>query len=496
MSKSRTLWPKMSAAFVAQNLTGHKILGLATAAVLYLICLSGTATVFYSDIERWETAGVPEAGAFNAKAVARAMTDVRQHIPSDNKETVIYAATPTPDYPRLVAGIGEDVRVYDAQGNYGGSGNHPATHGLTELHYQFHLPSTIGLIFVGITGIAMMALILGGLLAHPRLLKDAFLWRLNSTPRINRADLHNRIGVWASPFHIVIALTGALIGLSQVFLLVTALTFHKGDTVAAFAPVYPDIAAQNRGKTHDGQVTPDAIIRALATIKTSHPTVNPNYVMINDVGTDHETLSVNAEIPNRLVYGDEWEFDAKGNLAGQQHLSDGAAGQQVYASLYRLHFGNFGGLWVRWAYVLFGAGLCLICTTGMDIWLLKSAQKGRPYPRLHKVWTAFVWGAPVALTLATLTTLTATLPFVPVFWGLTVVLSLAGLLAASQVILSKIGRYLFAGSLLLLVAGHVVRSGANSFSQAALGLNMTMLVLAAITAGLTWWQGHKLSSSL
>ena len=56
MTKSRTLWPKVSAAFVAQNLTGHKILGLATAAILYLICLSGTATVFYIDLERWETA--------------------------------------------------------------------------------------------------------------------------------------------------------------------------------------------------------------------------------------------------------------------------------------------------------------------------------------------------------------------------------------------------------------------------------------------------------
>jgi len=374
--------------------------------------------------------------------------------------------------------MGEDVRVYDQTGNYAGNGSHPATHGLTELHYQFHLPTTIGLIFVGITGIAMMALILGGLLAHPRILKDAFLWRLNSTPRINRADLHNRIGVWASPFHIVIALTGALIGLSQVFLLVTALTFHKGDTIAAFAPIYPDVAA----KAHDGQVTPDAIVKALTTLKARHPEAAPNYVMINDVGSDHETLSINAEIPNRLVYGDEWEFDAKGNLAGQQHLSNGAAGQQVYASLYRLHFGNFGGIWVRWAYVLLGAGLCLVCTTGMDIWLLKSAQKGRPHPRLHKVWTAFVWGAPSALSIATLTTLTATIPFVPVFWGLTAGLSLAGLLASSQPSLSRTGRYVLTAALLALVMGHVIKYGAASASQTAVGVNLSLTGFSVICA--------------
>lgn len=493
MTKSRTLWPKVSAAFVAQNLTGHKILGLATAAILYLICLSGTATVFYIDLERWETANAAESPDFRPEAVAAALTDMRLRVPKDNKETALYITTPTQDYPRLVLQRGEaDVRVYDQQGRFSVPGEHPATHGMTELHAQLHLPETLGLIAVGITGIAMLALIIGGLLAHPRILKDAFLWRLNGTPRVNRGDLHNRIGVWASPFHIVIALTGALIGLSQVLVLITALTFYGGDTIKAFASIYPDIAA----KTAEGQVSGEALVKAITTLRQAHPDAHPNFISINYLNTNHESLTVYAEIEDRLVYGDTWEFDGKGNLVGQLHLSDGAAGKQVYASIYRLHFGNFGGIWVRWAYVILGAGLCLICTTGMDIWLLKSAQKGRPYPRLHKVWTGFVWAVPTAIAIATLTTITAVLPFVPVFWGLTVALSLVGLLATSQTRLSVIGRYVFAGSLLALVAGHVVRFGAASFSQTALGLNLTLLILAAITVSLTWRQGRKLSSSL
>ncbi|MFT4077316.1 MAG: PepSY-associated TM helix domain-containing protein [Asticcacaulis sp.] len=485
MTKSRTLWPKVSAAFVAQNLTGHKILGLATAAVLYLICLSGTATVFYIDMERWETARNPEITEFRPEIVAAAIADARPRLPKG--ETTINLYTPTKDYPRLNVQVGKETRTYDAQGHYAGSGKHPATEALTELHYYLHLPSSFGMIVVSIGGVAMLALILGGLLAHPRILKDAFLWRLNGTPRTNRADLHNRIGVWASPFHIVIALTGAVIGLSQIFLFVSAMTFNKGDTTAAFAPVYPDIAA----KTHDGQMSTEAIIKALTTLRTQHPDAHPNYIGLNNIGTDHEALSVAAEVDDRLVYGDNWEFDGKGNLVGRLHLSDGAAGKQVFASLYRLHFGNFGGIWVRWAYVLLGLGLCLICTTGMDIWLMKSAQKGRPYPRLHKLWTGFVWGSAAAMALATLTTITAGLPYIPVFWGLTLVLSLSGLCLPSQGQVSRIGRYALAASLLALVAGHVLRFGATSFSQTALGLNLTLLVLAAITAGLTLWQDRR-----
>lgn len=479
MTKSRTLWPKVSAAFVAQNLTGHKILGLATAAVLYLICLSGTATVFYIDMERWETANRPEVTEFRPEIVAAALADARRYLPKD--ATSLNAYTPTKDYPRLNVQAGEHTRVYDAQGHYAGPGDHPATEALTELHYYLHLPSSFGMIVVSIGGVAMLALILGGLLAHPRILKDAFLWRLNGTPRTNRADLHNRIGVWASPFHIVIALTGAVIGLSQILLFVSALTFNKGDITAAFAPLYPDIAA----KTHDGQMTEEAIIKALTTLRREHPDAHPNYIGLNNIGTDHEALSVAAEIDNRLVYGDNWEFDGKGNMVGILHLSDGEAGKQVFASLYRLHFGNFGGIWVRWAYVVLGLGLCLICTTGMDIWLMKSAQKGRPYPRLHKLWTAFVWGSPTAMALATLTTITSGLPYIPVFWSLTTTLSLAGLLAPGQPQLSRLSRYVFSASLLALVAGHSLRFGAASFSQTSLGLNLTLIILALVTILLT-----------
>jgi uncharacterized iron-regulated membrane protein len=482
MSKARNLWPKLTPAFVAQNLTGHKILGLASAAVLYLICLSGVATVFYIDSERWETAGVAEVHEFKPETIATALSDMRLHVPEHTRETALYITTPTKDYPRLVLSVGEDnVRVYDKNGHYSGPGLHPATHGLTELHYALHLPSTIGLIVVGIGGVAMLALIAGGLLAHPRILKDAFLWRLNSTPRINRTDLHNRIGVWASPFHIVLALTGALIGLSQVLILITAMTFYKGDTIKAFASIYPDIAA----KTAEGQVTGEALIKALTTVTHNHPDASPNFISLNNLGTSKESLTVYAEIKDRLVYGDTWEFDGRGNKVGQLHLSDGAAGKQIYASLYRLHFGNFGGIWVRWAYVILGAGLCLICTTGIDIWLLKSAQKGRAYPKLHKVWTAFVWATPTAMALASLLIVTAGVPFVPVFWGSTIALSLAGLLARLQADASKIGRCVFAGALLALVAGHVSRFGAASFGQSALGLNITLTALAVIVLAFT-----------
>lgn len=39
------------------------MLGLAIGALMYIICVSGTAAVFYQDFERWERPTVPEAAS-------------------------------------------------------------------------------------------------------------------------------------------------------------------------------------------------------------------------------------------------------------------------------------------------------------------------------------------------------------------------------------------------------------------------------------------------
>lgn len=470
----KPIWPKVPAAFVQQNLTGHKILGLAMAGLLYLICLSGTVTVFYLDLQRWETPNLPDVTAVSGAAVQRAVDDTRHRLTA--QDTGIYIYAPTDDNPRLNVTHGAEVHAYDGRGVYAGDGDHKLTNALTELHYYLHLPSSIGMIVVGLAGLILLALILGGLLSHPRILKDAFTWRRRAQPRLERADLHNRIGVWAAPFHIVMALSGALIGLSSLILLANAAVFHKGDTAAASAPIYGPPPALH----HDGALAKNAIVTAYAELKVHHPDATPSYIAIDSPGSDHESLTITADIKDRVIYGEEFTFDRDGHLTGHLGLQDGAAGKQIYASLYKLHFGSFGGVWVRWTYLLLGAGLCLICTTGMDIWLVKSAKKGKPCPRLHKAWTGFVWGAPLAMTVSACAWFGLSLPFVPVFWSLTAALSLLGLLARSPAQVSAIGRQALGVALIAMLAIHAVRFGAAAVSTAGLWPGIAFLAVASV----------------
>ncbi len=474
MSK-RPLWPKVPAAFVQRNLTGHKILGLAVAGLLYLICLSGTATVFYLDLQRWEAAGVPDA-VFTPQGVARALSEARTHLPKGT--TSLSGSTPTRDDPRLTLTAG-GPRGYDGYGRYVGPAATPATDALTALHYDLHLPSTFGVVLVGLGGVAILALVTGGLLAHPRLLRDAFLWRFKADARANRSDLHNRIGVWGAPFHIVIAATGALIGLVQVVVLVAGIGFYKGDTAAASAPMLgspaPTVAA--------GPLDEAALATAFTTLKRTWPEAEPNYVSLADLGTGHDTLTVWADVPNRLAYGEQFTFDGRGRLIARQHLIDGPAGKQAYASLYRLHFGSFGGLGIRLAYTLLGLGLCLICTTGMDIWLLKAAQKGHPHPRLHRAWTGFIWGAPVAMAAAAALTLVVPAAFIPAFWLLLAASTAVAPLLGSLRHVSLAGRLGLAASLAALVAVHAMRPILVSNRPEVLSVDAALIVTALISLG-------------
>ncbi|WP_443749840.1 PepSY-associated TM helix domain-containing protein [Asticcacaulis solisilvae] len=465
-------WPKMPAAFVRENLTGHKILGLAVAGILYLICLSGTATVFYTDFQRWEAGAVPDA-VFTPEGVAAAIDDARGHLPKG--ATGVYASLPTGEMPRLTVEAGESHRGYDSAGRYVAPAATPATDGLTALHYELHVP-TVGLIVVGLGGVAIIALLAGGLLAHPRIFKDAFLWRSRAGERLNRSDLHNRVGVWAAPFHLAIAVTGALIGLLQVVLMVAGLSFYHGDTARASAPVYGDtVTARALGRMDSA-----GMVAAFGAIQKAIPGAQPYYLSLNNTGTDHEALTVWAIVPDRLVFGEQFDFDAKGGLIARHHLNDGSAGKQAYASLYRLHFGAFGGAWVRWAFVVLGMGLTLLCSTGMDIWLLKSAQKGRPHPRLHKGWGGFIWGGAVAMAAAGLTTFAFGAPYPAVFWPVTAIATIAAVFAPSLRAVSVAGKAALGLTLLALVGVHAMRF------PAALGTNLVWVSAGLLLTGLAF----------
>ena len=62
----------LSPALVKRYLQSHSWLGLAMAAVLYLVCVSGTVTVFARYLDRWEQPDVQEFTRIDAAVIDEA----------------------------------------------------------------------------------------------------------------------------------------------------------------------------------------------------------------------------------------------------------------------------------------------------------------------------------------------------------------------------------------------------------------------------------------
>jgi uncharacterized iron-regulated membrane protein len=389
----RRSW-RIPPAFTAALLAAHSALGLAFGAVIHLICITGAVSVLIDELKCLEQPD-PKPEALRPGAIGRAVETVLHQWPRTQS---LYAVAPITSHQRLT------ITAYGPGGehDYLGSGagtvaaeHTPFSDFVTSLHMTLTAPAPFGSLIVGLAGAALLALIFSGVLAHPRIFRDAFRLRLNGSVRLREADLHNRLSVWGLPFHVVVTLTGAFFGLANLAIITIAALGYHNDAAQVLAPITgPVVAADARPAP-----TPDldALIRRA---EASLPGSDLYYVALQAPGTKGMRIDVQVSAPGRLPRGEVIHYDAAGRPIGRTRFVTGALGLQAYAAAAQLHFGFFGGLPVKIIYVLLGATLSYVAATGVTIWLERRADRGRPSPRLRALWFGWTWGAPCALLIA------------------------------------------------------------------------------------------------
>ena len=444
--------PRPPETLVQRALGGHAAIGLLAGALLYIIALSGSLIVIHDRWQRWEQPTVAETGALSPAGAQAAIVAGLAADAGKPATTHLYLRMPNEDLPRAVVTTDHSAWYVDAAGQIVAREAHAWTEFLIGLHEYLHLPMMLGLIVVGALGVTMAALVVTGVVAHPRILRDAFRLRTRHDSQVARADWHNRLGVWTLPFALAVAMTGAFIGLGSVGFDLLARAYTGGDVERVYAPLFGHEPAPDAAKAPLPDVA--AALRALA---QREPGVTPTYVIVHDPGTRGQHVQVIAEHPRRLIYGETYAFDAAGNWRGTTGLSDGAIGQQAMASTYNLHFGNFAGLPVEIAYMAMGLALCVVTATGTTLWLQKRRRRGLRSDRLIAAWHVTVWGVPLALVLALWLRAAAgpDAPLVPAFWT-----ALAAGLAAAIVAPVRVAALPLRAATLLAVgvtaAGHLL----------------------------------------
>ena len=471
--------PKPSAKRVARSLEAHGLLGIVFGGLIYILAVTGTLSVFNHEFQRWEQPDAPEMTSISPEAAEKAALSVFRS--EETPTTHLYVNFPQEDLPRTV--ITTDTQAFFAasDGTVAAEETFPWTQFLLDLHYYLHLPHILGLTVVGALGAMLLGLSFSGILAHPRIFRDAFAFR-RGRGRLTIADLHNRLSVWTLPFHFSNALTGAILGLASILAFAIAAAGFDNDTDQVFAPVFGDEPEMNASAAPVA-----AIAEPLRYMSREHPEVNVAYFILHDPGTVGQHVSVIAEHPDRLIFGEYYNFDAAGKFEGTVGIADGTAGQQITGAVYNVHFGNWGGLPVKFAYLVFGLALCTIVASGLKIYFTKREANGRPAPRFAGAWTGLVWGTPAMLAFAMAGALSGIegIGLVALFWlGLAGALVLGLWLGKSRT--GRLGWAIMAIALLSTTAAYFTRFGTEAFSSAGVAITAIMLVLTLSCGALAW----------
>ena len=475
-----------SSSRVARSLEAHVIVALALGALMYILALSGTLSVFNREFQRWEQPNAPEMKALSPEAAALAAKTVFESEPEPT--THLYINFPQPDLPRTVITTDTQAFFADSEGKIHQHEHFPWTQFLLDLHYYLHLPHILGLTLVGAIGAFLVAMSISGFMAHPRIFRDAFTFR-RGADIVPLIDLHNRMSVWTAPFHISNALTGALLGLASVLAFSIAAFNFENDTGKVFDPVFGSEPEAIEG------AAPLANIEApLRFMEQEFPHLPPTYFILHDPATKGQHASIIAKHSDRLIFGDYYHFDSAGNYQGNIGLSDGTLGQQIIGSVYYVHFGSWGGFLVKFAYGVFGLILCVVIASGLRIYFMRRKQKGLHKPKLAAAWEGVIWGTPAVLTFALLVSILARLEginLIVTFWvGLFLVVSTA-FLKANATKTRKVLRDATAILLLLTVLAHTVMNPGAIFSVASLCFSGVLIATSMILAFANLFQNKQ-----
>ncbi len=487
-TRTETRPPKrqfLSAPFVQAMLAGHSALGIAFAALIYIVCVSGTVLVFLAELQRWEQPDGPVISAeVTPEFVADVLATVQVQARAEGAAHDIMLVGPTAHTPRFAAFYHDDDAgvdgdwLIDAEGLLAAPVEAPWAEFLAELHMELHLPRTWGLLLVGLTGVALLSSLISGILSHPRVFKDAFALRWGGSRRLQEADLHNRLGVWGLPFHVVVSLSGALLGLSTLIIGVLALAAYEGNSEKAFAAILGPMARADKSPAP----LPD-LASMIRQVQARSPQARFVSANIQNVGTAGQVVHLGMKTPGYLPMANMYFFDGAARPLGDGGLETGTVGQQILGALQPLHFGWFGGILVKLAYGALGLALTVIAYNGVTIWLIRRRDKGRPAERLERIWTALGWGQPLAFAVTAAVSLSGEEISLPAVYLATVGVAIAAAFAIRSVAAAGTAlRLASAVSILGVVVLHAVSWAGQVTDPMAHFVNAALLLIAVVLA--------------
>lgn len=352
----------------------------------------------------------------------------------------------------------------------------PALSLLKDLHKSL-FAGFPGRIAISLFGLALLVLCVAGLWTHSRRWRDFRRFRRDKGLRTSVFDLHSLIGLWAFPWLLLFALTGALSGLGALGTLLLAPQVYPQMPRQVFVDLMGRMpAAGNPSTDGDGKLTLDEI---LANDQLRTPGFNAQRLTLHRAKSPVrssdmvELAGVQSGLPSTAVFERHFYRRSDGLWLGD--LTSGSHGfwTRAFIAVQPLHFAQYDWLGSSWGSVmrsvqlLMGLAASVLCASGLFLWQRRreKVQRDRGVP-----WLRVSQGLCVGLVAAT-AMLLLVMQCAPADW------------LADQRLNAFFGVCWGAAALTVLVSPSRLHA-TTSLLTAAGGVT----ALATVLHGLQWWR--------
>ncbi|MCI3208211.1 MULTISPECIES: PepSY-associated TM helix domain-containing protein [Pandoraea] len=382
----------MRAQTLRQYLSVHTWAGIVAGFALFVAMLGGALTVFHHEIERWEQPATRHAPLSLAQTEQLAEM-VRAQYPAAREQmgVVLPSHSPVP-FAYWLQPDGEWMQArlrLNADGTATsliiGDARPGLSNTVNALHYSLSVP-TYGLYLMGVVSLFYGMALISGVIVHlPRVTRDIFALRPGRNLKRFWQDAHNAIGVLSLPFHIVFALTGALLCLSLPLMMAfNVVTFENklapqflqmtGSVPAKIAPVDGKPLDLQAILARAAHAAPDMETTAVAWSRYGQPDA-----VAEVYGEASDSLGVFAAVAVRLNDGE---------IVGQHSPGVRDTNHAVLSMIYGAHFGNFAGDVMRWVYFILGLMGAVLVYSGNLLWLESRRKRNTALQPANLRWMA------------------------------------------------------------------------------------------------------------
>ncbi|VVE10509.1 PepSY-associated TM helix domain-containing protein [Pandoraea anhela] len=382
----------MRAQTLRQYLSVHTWAGIVAGFALFVAMLGGALTVFHHEIERWEQPATRHAPLSLAQTEQLAER-VRAQFPAAREQmgVVLPSHSPVPfAYWQQPDGEWMQARLrLNADGTATSLITGDARPGLSNtvnaLHYSLSIP-TYGLYLMGVVSLFYGMALISGVIVHlPRVTRDLFALRPGRNLKRFWQDAHNAIGVLSLPFHIVFALTGALLCLS----LPLMMAFNVVAFENKLAPQFLQMTGSVPAKIAPVDGTPLDLQTILARAEHAAPEMETTAVAWSRYGKPDAVAEVYGEARDSLgVFAAVAVRLNDGQIVGQHRPGARDTNHAVLSMIYGAHFGNFAGDVMRWVYFVLGLMGAVLVYSGNLLWLESRRKRNTALQPANLRWMA------------------------------------------------------------------------------------------------------------